>query len=139
MIKILFYTVIISMLITACSDNSSTKPLFRKPMTIVFKENAAWDDFVKTDETPAMCKDFVLTDGDVREYFQLARVVTEREYSHEQVMSRCFAEGELTMPGKYKGKWRIDKSRLGILMVENDQSYFFYCSKCISREYAEAM
>jgi len=137
MTKILFYCVIMSMLITACSDHSGKKPYIRKPMNIVIQKNAAWDGFIKTDETAAMCKDFVLTENDVNEFFMVARLDTEQEYSHGQVMSRCYAEGELTLPRKYKGKWRIDRARRGILMVEGDQTYFFYCESCASRKYAE--
>ena len=137
MIKILFYSVIMSMLITACSDDSGKKPYIRKPMNIVIQKNAAWDEFIKTDETAAMCKDFVLTEQNVNEFFQVARLDAEREYSHGLVMSRCFAEGELMLPRRYKGKWRIDKARRGILMVEGDQAYFFYCESCTGRKYAE--
>jgi len=126
-----------SMLITACSDHSDEKPYIRKPMNIVIQKNAARDGFIKTDETTAMCKDFVLTEQDVNEFFMVARLDTELEYSHGQVMSRCYAEGELTLPRKYKGKWRIDRARRGILMVEGDQTYFFYCENCAGRKYAE--
>ena len=125
------------MLITACSDHSGKKPYIRKPMNIVIQKNAAWDGFIKTDETAAMCKDFVLTKNDVNEFFMVARLDTEQEYSHGQGMSRCYAEGELTLPRKYKGKWRIDRARRGILMVEGVQTYFFYCESCASRKYAE--
>lgn len=137
MTKILFFSVIMSVLISACSDNSNDKPFFRKPMTVVIQQNAAWDGFIKTTETPAVCKDFVLTEDDVKAYFQVARVDTEREYSYGEVMSRCFAEGELTLPRKHKGKWRIDRARRGILMIEGDQTYFFYCDECVGREYTE--
>ena len=122
------------LLITACSE----KLFFRKPITIVVDKNAAWGDFVSSDETPAMCKDFVLTEDDIKAFFKVAREATEREYSHGPLMSRCFAEGKITMSGKHKGKWRIDRTRRGILMLENGQSYFFYCGKCINRVYTEA-
>ena len=135
--KIFFYGVILSMLITACSDHSEKKPFIRKPMNIVIQKNAAWDGFIKTDETAAMCKDFVLTEQDVNEFFQVAQLDSEHEYSQGQVMSRCYAEGELTLPRKYKGKWRINRARRGILMIEGDQTYFFYCENCGGRKYAE--
>ncbi len=138
MLKILFYSVILSVLTSACSDNADKKPLIRKVMTVEIKNNGAWDKFSKADETPKKCQEFVLTEDDVREYFQLAQVTMEQKYSHDQSMSRCFAEGELTLPAKYKGKWRIDRARRGILMVEDDQSYFFYCSKCIGGQYVKA-
>ena len=136
MIKILFTGIILVMLITACSDHSDDKPYIRKPMNIVIQKNAAWDEFIKTDETTAMCKEFVLTEQDVNEFFMVARLDTEQEYSQAQIVSRCFAEGELTLPRKYQGKWRIDKARRGILMVEGEQTYFFYCNSCAGRKYA---
>ena len=105
MAKIIFYSVIMTMLITACSDNSNKKSYVRKPMNIVIQKNAAWDGFIKTDETAAMCKDFVLTEMDVKEFFMVALEETEREYSLGQVMSRCYAEGELSLPRKFKAKW----------------------------------
>jgi len=121
----------------ACSDNSQEKPYIRKPVTIDIQKTAAWDGFIKTNETENDCKDFVLTRKDVNEFFMVAQEETERAYSQSQVMSRCFTEGELTLPRKYKAKWRIDRARRGILMVENDQTYFFYCDSCGSRKYAE--
>ena len=138
MTKISFYSVILSLLITACSDHSDDKPYIRKPMNIVIQKNAAWDGFIKTDETADMCKGFVLTEQDVKEFFMVARLDTEQEYSHGQVMSRCYAEGELTLPRKYKARWRIDRARRGILMVNGDQTYFFYCDNCAGRNYAES-
>ena len=137
MIKILFYSAILSLLISACSDDSDKKPYIRKPMNIVIHKNAAWDGFIKTDETAAKCTEFALTEQDINEFFMVAQLETEQEYSHGQVLSRCFAEGELTLPKKFKGKWRIDRARRGVLMVEGDQSYFFYCDNCAGRKYAE--
>ena len=137
MTKTVFYCVMILLLITACSDQSDDKPYIRKPMKIIIQKNAAWDGFIKTDETATACKEFVLTTQDVNEFFQVARLDTEHEYSQGQVMSRCYAEGELTLPRKYKGKWRIDRARRGILMVEGAQTYFFYCESCTGRQYVE--
>lgn len=137
MVRVLIFSVSVLLAATACTDNSAKQPFFRKPITVVIEKNAAWEDFVSSEETPAMCKDYVLTEDDVKEYFHLARLATEREYSHDLLMSRCFAEGTITMPGKHKGKWRIDRTRRGILMLETGQSYFFYCGKCISRVYTE--
>ena len=137
MVKVTFYSIFITMLITACSESSFEKSFIRNPVNIVIQKNAARDDFVKTDETEAMCNDFILTEVDVKEFFMVALEETEQEYSQGQVKSRCYAEGELTLPRKFKGKWRIDKTRRGILMVENKQAYFFYCDSCGSRKYAE--
>jgi len=136
MMKIFLYSVFL-LLLSACSDPADEKPYVRKPMNIIIHKNAAWDGFVNAAETVTECKAFVLTEQDVNEFFMVARPETEREYSQGQVLSRCYAEGELTLPRKYKGKWRIDRARRGILMVEGEQSYFFYCDNCAGGKYAE--
>jgi len=137
MVKTLFYSIIMSMLMTACSNDTNEKPYTRKPMNVVIQKNAAWDGFVNTNETEDNCKGFVLSEKDINEFFMVAQEETEQGYSQGQLTSRCYAEGTLSLPRKYKGRWRIDKSRRGILMVENDQSYFFYCDQCVSRKFSE--
>lgn len=137
MAKLFLNGIIMSILISACSDNTDAKPFIRKPMDIVIQKNAAWDGFIKTDETEENCRDFVLTEQDVNEFFRVAREESEQQYSQGQAMSRCYVEGTLSLPRKYKGKWRIDQARRGILLVESDRAYFFYCDLCGSRKFAE--
>ncbi|MDH5777965.1 MAG: hypothetical protein OEZ33_07125 [Gammaproteobacteria bacterium] len=137
MMKIVFYSVCMTLLLSACSDSSFKKEFVRHPVAVVIQQNAAWDSYTKTDETKAQCEKFVLTTQDVKAFFMEAREESQRDYAQSQVMSRCFAEGELTLPRKFKARWRIDQSRRGILMVENNQSYFFYCDSCGSRKFFE--
>ena len=106
-------------------------------MNIVIQKNAAWDSFIKTDESEDSCKDFALTQADVKEFFMVAQEETEQMYSQGKLVSRCYGEGTLSLPRQFKARWRIDKARRGILMVENDRSYFFYCDQCVSRGYAK--
>lgn len=133
----LFYSFALLLLFSGCSDDVPEKPYVRKPMSITIEKNGAWDGFTKTAETAEDCKQFVLNKQDINEYFMVALEASESVYASSQLKSRCYTEGMLTLPRGYKGKWRINKSRYGVLMVENDQAYFFYCDQCVSRNYAE--
>lgn len=137
MYKLLSIILTLSILLSACSDDTPKKPYIRKPMNIVIQNNAAWDGFIKTDETEADCKNFVLTEKDVREFFMEALEESETAYAQSQLSSRCYVEGTLFLPRKFKAKWRIDRARRGVLMVENDHAYFFYCDLCVSSRYAQ--
>lgn len=125
------------LLVSACNNKADGQDFFRQPATVAIEKNAAWEDFVSSDETSDMCKDFVLNDDDIKEFFRLARTATEREYSHDLLMSRCHAEGAITMAGNRAGKWKIDRTRRGMLILSNGQRYFFYCGKCQSKAYTE--
>lgn len=57
---------------------------------ITISNNGAWSDNVSSDETAEECKTFLLTETDVRQFFELARVATDRDFDHELIMSRCF-------------------------------------------------
>lgn len=111
MVKQVIFIAACCLLISACDNKADKQDFFRQPLTVTIEKNAAWEDFVSSDETPEMCKDFVLNDNDVKEFFELARTATEREYSHDLLMSRCHAEGAMQIAGGLEGKWKIDRTR----------------------------
>jgi len=53
----------------------------------------------------------------LRAYFRLARTVDWRAYYHDLEMSRCHAEGRVTFAGGWRGRWRIDQERRGLVLL----------------------
>lgn len=100
-------------------------------------KNAVWADNISSDETPKMCADFVLTKNNVREFFRLAKQVSEREYGHDLLMSRCSAEGEIVFANGDRGKWDIDRTRRGLLILSDGRAVYFYCEKCRPKVFVE--
>lgn len=138
MVKKSLISLYLILLISACSEHTNQTPFYRQPKTIFIEKNAAWADYITSDETPDKCKIFILTKHDVNEYFKEARIASEREYSHDLLMSRCYSSGKVLFKGELEGKWQIDRTRRGILVIPDGQSYFFYCEKCKSMSYTAA-
>ena len=66
------------------------KPLDIRSVTI--EENGGWDPELSSQNVPReACEDFILTDEDIKDFFKVARVVSEREYNHTLDVSRCYA------------------------------------------------
>ena len=138
MVKQYIYVIAVFLFVISCANYAADTNHFRHLAKVVIQKNASWSDYVSSDETPEMCKDFVLTEADVKQFFTLARVASEQEYSHDLLMSRCTASGKVTMVNKKEGEWKIDRARRGLLVLTDGTRYFFYCGKCKSKVYSEA-
>lgn len=111
------------------------RPVIKK---VIIEENAAWSDAISSDEPPESCKDFVLTESDVREFFKRARKASSVEYNHDLLMSRCYAGGRVVLQNGQEVGWEIDRARRGILVFPDRSALFFFCGKCRSKAYGEA-
>jgi hypothetical protein len=105
---------------------------------VIIDENAAWSDAVSSNETPDSCRDFLLTETDVRQFFKEARNATSPEYNHDLLMSRCYSSGRATLQDGREIGWEIDRARRGIVIFPDRTAVFFFCAKCTSKAYGEA-
>lgn len=105
--------------------------------SINFEINGAWSERISSDETPEMCKNFVLKISDVNYFFSSASQISLKEYSHDLDMSRCHASGEISFSNKKKGKWKIDQARRGMINLSDGRNVYFYCSNCRSSVFYE--
>jgi hypothetical protein len=111
------------------------KPLDIRRVTI--EENGEWDPKLSSQNVPReACEDFILTDEDVKDFFKVARIVSEREYRHTLDVSRCYARGKAVLNNGETADWFIDRFRRGSLGVS--QATYYYCGKCDSVKYYEA-
>lgn len=98
----------------------------------VIKNNAAWTDDVYSDETPEDCKNFKLSERDVRDFFRRAKQIDHETYDASYLPSRCYATGEIVFANGDRGIWRIDFERRGVLKRSDGRKLYFFCSKCRS-------
>lgn len=105
--------------------------------SITVERNGAWTTDISGDEPREACTDFILTQGDVRQFFEIARDATEREYGHDLEMSRCYASGRVALRDGRNAHWKIDRTRRGALWFPDGSILYFYCGKCSSTKYYE--
>ena len=117
-------------------DAPRKRPVIKQ---VVIEENAAWsDERSSSDEPRESCADFVLKESDIREFFKVARFASSREYSHDLLVSRCYASGRITLENGQEAEWQIDRARLGILIFKDKHYLYFFCAECTSKAYGEA-
>ncbi|AKJ28374.1 hypothetical protein [Caldimonas brevitalea] len=113
-------------------ENDPNPPVY--PMTTVtavdIKRNGAWTDDVSSHETPETCSRFTLTWVDVRTYFEKAKQINLRRYSHDLTQSRCYAEGTLKFANGDRARWHIDSVQRGSLVLSDGRTFYFYCAAC---------
>ncbi|THJ34977.1 hypothetical protein E8K88_05720 [Lampropedia aestuarii] len=67
--------------------------------SITSKEDALFEEKASfSDETPQDCKEFILSEAQIRNFFQTATTISQRgqrDYDHELIPSRCYAKGKL--------------------------------------------
>ncbi|MBP0494259.1 hypothetical protein [Roseomonas indoligenes] len=97
--------------------------------------NGARGNDVSGEETAAQCARFRLRQREVRAYFATARLVDERAYHHDLEMSRCHAEGLVTLADGRRGRWRIDRERRGIVALEGGDVILLHCPRCTARAF----
>jgi hypothetical protein len=113
-----------------------------KVRNIVLENNATdWKDskpdyYIRSFETPATCRGFELSEVEVREFFQYARVVLDvRKIVRKKGASRCTVKGYAeTLDGSHI-IWKIDRARNGMLYLSDDQNVELFCDKCQSNKF----
>jgi hypothetical protein len=105
--------------------------------SVAIEENGAWTTSISGDAPREACTDFILTQGDVRQFFKVARDATEREYGHDLEMSRCYVSGRVVLQDGRRAHWEIDRTRRGALWFPDGSILYFYCGKCSNAKYYE--
>ncbi|MBY4870536.1 hypothetical protein DIE14_21450 [Burkholderia sp. Bp9017] len=100
------------------------------PKSVEIVRNGAWSADISGDETPDMCRAFVLRQADVSAFFKRASRVTARAYSHDLDAANCYAEGSVRLAGGGAAKWRIDQARRGFISMPDGRTLYLYCPKC---------
>ncbi|WP_175043275.1 hypothetical protein [Burkholderia lata] len=100
------------------------------PESVEIVRNGAWSADISGDETPDMCRAFVLRQADVSAFFKRASRVTARAYSHDLDAANCYAEGNARLAGGGAAKWRIDQARRGFISMPDGRTLYLYCPKC---------
>jgi hypothetical protein len=139
----LLFVLPICLAISSCASVSSDedetfgqRPAIEK---VFIEDNGAWlKERASSEETPEDCaKNFILEESDVREFFEVARFATSREYVHDLIISRCYAAGRIVLRDGQEATWVIDRARLGVLESPDDSRLYFYCGKCQNEAYME--
>jgi hypothetical protein len=107
------------------------------PESIKIEHNGDFSGYVNSDETPEMCKSFILDKADVLSFFTSARSATLREYEHDLTASNCYASGTFVSESGVSGDWKIDRSRRGGIHVQHKEPEYYYCGECKSQLFYE--
>jgi hypothetical protein len=107
--------------------------------SVIIEENAlALEDKNTDPELLEQCQDFILTENDILEFFQIARPASVREYLHELEWSRCRVLGTAILSNGEKVWWNIDRFRGGALgLADMKTVLYFFCEECRSARYYE--
>ncbi|MCR0985063.1 hypothetical protein [Roseomonas populi] len=97
--------------------------------------NGARGNDVSGEETAAQCARFRLRPREVRAYFAAARRVDARAYYHDLEMSRCHAEGLVTLADGRRARWRIDRERRGIVLPRGGTAIYLSCPRCTAQAF----
>ncbi|MES2212665.1 MAG: hypothetical protein V4490_05960 [Pseudomonadota bacterium] len=143
MVKLLFITS--ALILSGCSSSDHETTTKQKSPgnvlsieSIKIEHNGEFSNYISSDETPEMCKSFVLDKADVLNFFTTARSATSREYEHDLTASNCFASGTFISNSGVSGDWKVDRSRRGTLHVQGKAPEYYYCNECKSQLFYEA-
>lgn len=132
------YMALLTLSTTALAGQGDGPPRVGKllPKAVEITKNGAWTDRISGDEGVDFCRAFVLKTQDVREFFEKARRVSERQYGHDLPAARCYAEGEVTFSNGVRGQWEIDQARRGVVVMPDGTAAYLYCSRCRTKVFA---
>jgi hypothetical protein len=103
--------------------------------SVVLENMGMWTDEEYSDETPEVCAKFKLKNGDVSDFFRLARQIDYEMFRVHYLASRCYATGKIVFANGDQGSWKIDFERRGVLKLSDGRKLFFFCSKCKSKAF----
>jgi hypothetical protein len=142
MVKILLITFIF--MIFGCSssndltDDENQSQQLLKLISIKIVHNGAYSGDIGSDETPDMCKSFILEEFEIFNFFVTARSATLREYEHDLIASNCYVSGTFVSENGVRGTWKIDRSRRGFLHFSGSKSEYYYCGECENQLFYES-
>lgn len=76
-----------------------------------------------------LCRDFLLTQAQVRRFFEGARVVEAKVYTDSRY-SPCYATGSVEFAGGSRGTWQIHSGKAGVLTLDDGAAFILYCPSC---------
>jgi len=113
----------------------------------IYEKSDDWktdfDDVIRSFELPEACSAFMLTEEEVRDFFQKARPLSkmERKSIEYSSLSRCVVEGDMKLRGEGAVHWTIDRARNATVRLSNrsgassDQTFSFYCDQCTNGKF----
>ena len=112
-------------------------PLRLPPIqSIVIEQNGqqAWEET----NPPVTCSKFVLTERQVRRYFQRAWKTDRGSVHYTLPESPCYVAGRVTFATGKTVEWRIDQYAVGKLVFGDgdEDTMFLYCGKCTFTPFA---
>lgn len=143
MVKLLvvFYVLMLSGCSTDINKTTNSKKAsvnLSMLASVHIENNGDYSGNISSDESPEMCKDFILTESDVFDFFVRSRPITLREYQHDLTASNCYASGSFVSKNGVEGTWKIDRSRRGFLSTPNSDSAYYYCGECTNQLFYES-
>jgi hypothetical protein len=117
---------------------TSNRPIVKN---VTFTDNGAWSETMSSQSEmtpPEGCKDFLLTEEDVREFFNVARPSHSREFMNELDASCCFAAGTAVLQDGREATWLIDRFRRGSMYIRGGSPLYYYGAQVNSPLYYEA-
>lgn len=79
---------------------------------------------------PPPCNKFVLTERQVRRYFQRAWKTDQGSVHYTLPESPCYASGRITFSTGKTAEWSIDGYAVGRVFFGKDDTMFLYCDQC---------
>lgn len=142
MVKNITCACILLLTIVGCTTLQNSSPISGTSITIESITTSNDGLFSKTtsssEETPDDCKEFKLSNDQINNFFSTATLISKRNYDHDLLPSRCYAEGKLQSTKTENGYWNIDRARRGLIKIENQEELYFFCNDCLDEVFYEA-
>jgi hypothetical protein len=103
---------------------------------VVIAENGAGS--LPAPDPALRCERFVLSERQVRRYFQEARQVPRGAGHATLDWSPCHAAGSLVFKDGRSARWSISAYRVGSLIPEGQAELVLYCPSCDWRPFARS-
>lgn len=128
--------ILLSMLLSTCAladQNTGTEPLtypLEIGTIITIKINGIGLTAPTSEGTQNDCDQFILTEQEVKDFFNATRTVREPDYRHMLDWSPCYVKGSLTLADGSTASWAIHRFRAGSLILNSGETIYLYCPQC---------
>ncbi len=103
----------------------------RRVASVTVEVNGAFDESISSDESPEICRRFLVDTRQVKAFFKRARRISERAYGHDVDASPCHAKGRLKLEDGREMVWKIDRESRGMLSAPGGgEALYFHCPRC---------
>lgn len=87
-------------------------------------------DSVQVAANEENCKDFKLSEQNIRRYFELAEEIDHHDFTEVVEWSACQATGLVSFSDGSEGNWRLQRYRAGQLTYSDGSKLYLYCKVC---------